>query len=165
MKCKNCDIEHDGSFGSGCFCSKKCANTRKHSDISASKISTTLKRHYGKNPKPKIIQKCDKCGEEYEGWQRKERKKHCKKCRLKRVHYKLNPESILDVSKRTAAKILKRASIGCAICGWKEGSCDIHHIISKKRGGTNKHINLVIGWLERGIITRIFSRQNITRYI
>lgn len=29
MKCKNCDKEHDGSFGSGKFCSRKCANSRK----------------------------------------------------------------------------------------------------------------------------------------
>lgn len=32
----------------------------------------------------------------------------------------------------------------CAICGWKETTCDVHHIISRKNGGDNKLENLIV---------------------
>ena len=54
------------------------------------------------------------------------------------------PKSILDLSKRTITKILQRANQGCMICGWKEATCDIHHIKPKKEGGTNDNSNLIV---------------------
>jgi len=44
MECENvkCNKEHDGSFGSGRFCSVSCSNSRKHSNKTKSKISKTL---------------------------------------------------------------------------------------------------------------------------
>lgn len=54
------------------------------------------------------------------------------------------PKSILDLSKRTISKILSRANQGCMICGWNEATCDIHHIIPRKIGGSNDNDNLVI---------------------
>lgn len=54
------------------------------------------------------------------------------------------PENMLDVSSRTASKILKRLNIGCSLCGWNLGSLDIHHIKHRKHGGTNEHSNLTI---------------------
>ena len=50
--------------------------------------------------------------------------------------------SILEVSSRTAAKILKRLQIGCSICGWKEAACDIHHINGRKVADAQGHWNL-----------------------
>ncbi len=50
--------------------------------------------------------------------------------------------SIWDVSRRTTAKILKRLKIGCSICRWDVGPCDIHHIVSKANGGGDEHSNL-----------------------
>ena len=32
MKCENCNDNHDGTYGSGRFCSKSCANTRTRTD-------------------------------------------------------------------------------------------------------------------------------------
>jgi hypothetical protein len=29
MRCKNCNKEHDGLFGSGLYCNRSCANSRK----------------------------------------------------------------------------------------------------------------------------------------
>ena len=55
-----------------------------------------------------------------------------------------NPNSILDVSSRTASKILKRLSVPCSICGWNKSSCDIHHIIPHKDGGSDSNSNLCI---------------------
>jgi len=44
MKCENikCNMEHDGSFGSGRFCSRSCSNTRVHNQKTKDKISKTL---------------------------------------------------------------------------------------------------------------------------
>lgn len=47
MKCENCSKEHDGTFGSGRFCSRSCANSRKHSKETKEKISKTLKQTKG----------------------------------------------------------------------------------------------------------------------
>lgn len=52
------------------------------------------------------------------------------------------PKSILELSKRTISKICRRLQIGCSRCGWDKEICDIHHIIPKKQGGTDEHINL-----------------------
>lgn len=38
MQCENCGKEHDGSYGSGRFCCKSCANTRKHSNETKEKL-------------------------------------------------------------------------------------------------------------------------------
>jgi hypothetical protein len=56
--------------------------------------------------------------------------------------YKGNITSILDVSKRTASKILKRIGLGCCVCGWNDASCDIHHINGRKVENANAHWNL-----------------------
>ena len=43
MKCIRCNIEHDGSFGSGKYCSRSCANSRTFSNESNQKRSLSLK--------------------------------------------------------------------------------------------------------------------------
>ena len=49
MKCENCDIQHDGAYGSGRFCSSKCArgfSTKKNRvKINEKKRKTLLERH------------------------------------------------------------------------------------------------------------------------
>ena len=52
------------------------------------------------------------------------------------------PQNIFDVSTRTKNKIVRRMNLGCSLCGWDKGSCDIHHIIPKSQGGDNNHDNL-----------------------
>ena len=51
MNCANvkCDVEHDGSFGSGKFCSRKCANARSWSERDKQIKSLALK-HQGWRP-------------------------------------------------------------------------------------------------------------------
>lgn len=53
-----------------------------------------------------------------------------------------SPASILDLSKRTVTKVMKRLNLGCSNCDWNLATCDIHHIQPKSRGGTNDHSNL-----------------------
>lgn len=46
MICENCDIEHDGKFGSGRFCCKKCStsySSNKNREAKNIKISNSLK--------------------------------------------------------------------------------------------------------------------------
>ena len=33
-------------------------------------------------------------------------------------------------------------NLGCCVCGWKDGSCDIHHINGKKISNFDLHFNL-----------------------
>ena len=52
MKCENekCGKEHDGSFGSGKFCNRQCANSRKHSDATKQKQSESVLRYRSEHP-------------------------------------------------------------------------------------------------------------------
>jgi Zn finger protein HypA/HybF involved in hydrogenase expression len=43
MKCIKCNNEHDGSFGSGKYCSKACANSRVRTEETKKKISEGVK--------------------------------------------------------------------------------------------------------------------------
>lgn len=43
MLCKTCSIEHDGSFGSGKYCCRACANSRVKTDDVKKKVSATFK--------------------------------------------------------------------------------------------------------------------------
>ena len=90
---------------------------------------------------------CEICGKTFltNKTIRKDRHIRCDECKQHRKHSKEQEiNSILDCSKRTISKILNRSKIGCAICGWNESTCDIHHIIEKCNGGTDDVSNLII---------------------
>ena len=80
-------------------------------------------------------------------------------------------ESILSVSKRTSSKILKRLHLGCCVCGWKEGSCDIHHIDGRKVENPDRHENLTLlcpnhhRMYDRKLIARKEISSLIKRYL
>lgn len=59
------------------------------------------------------------------------------------VNFKSNLVSLLDLSKRTVSKILRRANLKCFLCGWNDATCDVHHILSKKQGGSDSMDNLI----------------------
>lgn len=65
MKCYKCNKDHDGSFGSGKYCSKSCANSREFSKESNLKKSLknkgTIPWNKGKEFSWKIS-KCEYCG-------------------------------------------------------------------------------------------------------
>lgn len=131
-------------------CSSACANSRIMTDERCQKIKEGVKSYNEKNKVNKSQVEyqyiCDKCGKNFVSKIkiRNDRYKHCEDCRQHRKHAINNPNSILDVSKRTITKILKRANKGCSICGWNESTCDIHHIIERKNGGTDNIDNLII---------------------
>lgn len=67
MRCIKCNIEHDGSFGSGKYCSRSCANSRSFSYESNQKRSESLKNSIPWN-KGKLTAwintPCEYCGED-----------------------------------------------------------------------------------------------------
>lgn len=151
-QCEYCNNEiiSVGKYSSGRFCNQTCANrhnSNKNREERNKKISASLLKIV-RPPQPKRIFEytCEKCGVAFRGEKiRKSYKKHCLACRRpERKRTKVGSTSILDVSKRTVMKILRRANIGCSICQWNAASCDIHHIIPKREGGTNDMSNLIV---------------------
>lgn len=61
-RCENCDLEHNGNYGSGRFCNDKCArsfSTKKNREQINKKVSEKLKKfHIG------VIRTCKVCGKE-----------------------------------------------------------------------------------------------------
>lgn len=43
MKCQRCKKMHNGTFGSGKFCSRSCANSRKKSELLRKELSKKMK--------------------------------------------------------------------------------------------------------------------------
>lgn len=145
-----CKIEHNNNFGAGRFCSRSCAC--KYSSIINSKnknlkISKALLEYNNKKEKKIYKHVCEQCNNEFETNKiiRKNRPKHCINCKRVVIHKKniKDCDSIMQLAKRTIAKILKRANICCSICGWDKTSLDMHHIIPKSKNGTNEHSNLI----------------------
>lgn len=135
MKCEHCDSKHQGEYGSGRFCSSKCArsySTSLNRDVINEKTRTTiLINHYGgANLEEALFNK-----RTYELKRADIRKAN----RVRKI-----PDNILAISKRTTSKILKRMGLPCSCCGWYvDGvALDIHHIIPRSDGGTDEHTNL-----------------------
>ena len=60
MICEKCGKEHDGTFGSGRFCSRSCANAHFHSKEQKEKISNSVKKRLRENMYERICEKCGK---------------------------------------------------------------------------------------------------------
>lgn len=52
--CERCGKEHDGTFGSGRFCSRSCANSKKHSEETKRKIQQGVLKHNEANANKKL---------------------------------------------------------------------------------------------------------------
>lgn len=52
------------------------------------------------------------------------------------------PKSILELSKRTVSKVLRRLGLVCSRCGWNQDISDIHHIRGKEIPDPDNHGNL-----------------------
>jgi len=136
------------------FCSSSCAakynNTKREiTEQEKNKISTTLKEYNKQNPREKILYKytCDFCNETYFSRRKvkDDRHKYCPKCKsILGRKYIEESTSILDLPKSTMIKVLKRHGCECAICGWNESTCDVHHIIPKSKGGSDENDNLIL---------------------
>ena len=59
-------------------------------------------------------------------------------CKLKHYRFRKRPDKL-----RQSTEIKCLQSLPCEICGWKEATRDIHHIINVKDNGTDDLSNLV----------------------
>ena len=122
-KCENCGKTMTEYYGSGRFCSRKCANSRKYSKQTKQKISDTLKAskkishkkdEYLKNPDTCII--CSNI------LPYGHKKNYCKKCTWKIPENKLHLSESLKNSELVGA--LRKGS-GIGKKGWYKGiHCD-----------------------------------------
>lgn len=148
MICQQCFVEFDGYKGQR-FCSRKCSNVfragRNLSQEVRNKIrNSLLARDVARKKVNEYV--CEKCGEKFIRVTkvRSGRKAHCSAC-LRKVAHRFPIESvdtILKFSRRTMVKVMKRLNAGCSVCGWSDCACDIHHVLSRKKGGSDSHDNL-----------------------
>jgi 5-methylcytosine-specific restriction endonuclease McrA len=139
-ECPRCNTEHEKP---GIYCSRKCANVRVVSEETKRKTTEALLRWAKENPREKhLTYTCEKCKTSFQSaaYIRNERKKHCEICRRK---VKSSSNELMQLSSRTIQKILKRAKIECAMCGWNRTSLDIHHILPRSEGGSDELNNLI----------------------
>lgn len=129
LTCKNCNIEFERKKQQ-IFCSRTCKGFYlAQSKTEEQKITISKKLSISST-------------ERYKDTKQRENSSKSVGNYTKEKHKGNSIESILDVSTRTASKILKRLDIGCCICGWKEATCDIHHINGKKVNDADGHWNL-----------------------
>lgn len=135
--CKECQKKFK-TIWRNIFCSQHCSavfhnrNRLPPTEEQRKKVSESLKKYWNEHPEKKGK---DCRGEEYVKFIGSFTKGKFKGRFI---------ESILSVSKRTSSKIIKRINLGCCICGWKEGSCDIHHIDGRKIFNPDNHENLTL---------------------
>lgn len=147
--CENCNASHDGKYGSGRFCSNKCArgfSTKSKRKEINQKVSNKLKgTKLTEETKNKISKSLS--GENnpfYNQHHDEDKKRQMAKSLKSTLKNKKEPTSIIDLSKRTITKVLVRMNKGCSRCGWNESTCDIHHINGRKIEDPHSHDNLCI---------------------
>lgn len=133
--CKNCGNEFivDSKTKRKKFCNSSCSasfNNKKRgklSDEHKRNISKSLKNVWDNDPK---VFNC--FGEV-----------HSKKVgKSTKGRYKKTVNSILELSRRTVTKLIKRMNLGCSNCGWNITTCDVHHIGGRKIDDCDNHNNL-----------------------
>jgi hypothetical protein len=132
--CKNCQKEFETTRNTrkNVFCGHSCSATYNNqvrepmSEEQKKKISDSLKKAWKETPE-KFPHGENHVQNVAKGTKNK---------------YNREMVSILDVSSRTTSKILKRMNLGCCICGWNEGSCDVHHIYGRKIENCDSNENL-----------------------
>ena len=84
-KCLRCSKDHDGSFGSGKYCNRGCANARSHSKETKAKMSfssktseKSLKQHESMR-KEKVTKTCPQCSSDFKTHVSESFKTYCSK--------------------------------------------------------------------------------------
>lgn len=142
--CERCGKKIDGSFGSGRFCSRSCANSKKHSEETKRKISEGVLRNPPKQPSVEL-----KRLSQYRRWDNEEKTWKGNKLGITCKEYRL----------------LQKKHKVCMICGKPEStntknqkgntpntpnnlSIDHDHKTGKFRGFLCCGCNRRLGWYE-----------------
>lgn len=156
MICENCGKEHDGSYGSGRFCSKKCAR------------SYSTKNTTGNFKKAKCID-CNKII--YIGKRASDKKCRCEDCNKK---YNLLKQNSLYIQKNINNEniIIKKSETNCNLFNIDCNNCyfKIHNICKSKASikyqlkTLSKYCNLIIEDYDKTVENYLnikFSIQNM----
>ena len=147
--CEKCGKEHDGSFGSGRYCSGVCAHSRDFSGrtikTSCVKCGVSIECSCNTN---KAFRFCSMCKSIY--LKEKAEYKTSKptaignNIRFAKATTKVATIKFKELSKRTQAKVLRRLGTHCSHCDFfcKGITLDIHHIVPVKKGGSDDTKNL-----------------------
>ena len=149
MKCLECSNPLETKDAKK-FCSRSCSATfnnrnRVLTSKTKSKIRVGVLGFHAELPRSQYDYVCDKCLAAFTSYvyMRKSRSVRCKSCKRVVKRATKDARSILELSKRTITKLLKRANFGCVMCGWDRTTLDIHHILHRSKGGTDAHQNLI----------------------
>ncbi len=164
MKCENCQIEHDGEYGSGRFCEQKCSRSfaaKTNREETSKKVSETLKRKFLSGEFKPV--NSFKMGVDHRRDSRphikglykhsEETKRKLKIISMKRsekdFQYKLNNISFENLTKKMRRKILfiERGE-KCECCGiehWLEQklSFEIDHIDGNYRNNNKENLRIL----------------------
>jgi hypothetical protein len=136
LNCENCNLEHNGMYASGRFCSSKCAHgfsSKEKRLLINAKVSKSLTGRGN----PKVIKKCLECGIEFETTYKLRNKNLCSmKCAGK--HKKISPDGIHPVvafRQRNKIKAIEYKGGKCIICGYCKAirSMQFHHMDPDKK--------------------------------
>jgi hypothetical protein len=139
MECIKCGKEHDGSFGSGKYCSKSCANSRVRTNEVKEKISIGVRNNpYWKDSdwKAKIVQankSSEKIAKSKDTWKSKrnwddahiqsikrwikeEREHTCEECGIEEWNGKKLPMEVDHIDGDTNNNDLKNLRVLCPNC-------------------------------------------------
>ena len=140
MDCENCERQHDGSYGSGRFCSSKCARgfatKGKRADINQ-RVSRKLQKE----------KHCNFCKEVWwsEPGGRYHAGRRCPACRQKPVKDKAWDEVNLGTKK---ARLIRERGHRCEDCGvveWKGQPIvlEMHHIDGDRENNAKENLQLL----------------------
>lgn len=123
MKCENCKNDHDGSYGSGRFCSEKCSrsfSTKKNRKDINNKVSKALKGRPSKNKGLKFSLTEEQIQNLKTGLakQRKEKKDNLINLWLKGEHSGLTKSGC--IYRFVKQYLRKKFNNSCSQCGWNE---------------------------------------------
>lgn len=173
MRCETCNSEHDGSFGSGRFCSVACSKTRIWTKEAREAMSLKLRR-------PVTPQCCRQCGVELFRSLKKERKTSlCVSCyrqsKPRRGLGKYNIDSEDQASYRTHIREQRRKDFikllggKCIRCSYDtyRGALEFHHLDpkAKETGLAGGYLGASLAFLEKEISKCVLLCSNCHREI
>lgn len=149
MKCENCGNSHNGIYGSGRFCSKKCSHsfsTKNNREKINKKIGETIQKKY-----PKIKKKCKWCEKSFKVKQSKKQQQTCSRSCAVKLRLS-TPEAKNKLSEHFSKIAKERYERGDETIGWQSLKTEM----SKPEKFTKK-------WLEEKNLTFIKDHK-VGRY-
>lgn len=171
--CEVCGQEHDGSFGSGRFCSRSCANKRSHTQETKQKIKSSINEYNSR-----CVFTCSFCHAKFPSEDKKaEHEKNCSREKLSRSQiYENKPVLIsngvyIDITRGELEKYRSEHQ-ACEICGrtvdeivkttskfGPHSLCiDHEHSTNRFRGLLCSVCNRQLGWYEK-------NKEAIEKYL